>query len=264
MRDLPGGDPALRLHGTAQVESSPHPFIRKLQQLALLSAADIAALARVSATPVIAGQNKDLVPEGQPVECAFLILEGYACRYRIRPGGARQILSYLLPGDLFGLDAPLVPCSPHALGTLSACQVVRIPHEVLLPLIEQHPQIALALHLSKLVEEAVLHERLVSLVSRSGIERTAHLFCELNVRLEMVGRAAGDQFALPLTQVDLGDTLGLSNVHVNRVLQDLRRQELFELKGRILTILNRAQLEALAEFNASYLHLGNQSAGALP
>ncbi|MER2265364.1 Crp/Fnr family transcriptional regulator [Methylobacterium oxalidis] len=261
MKSLPSSNPAPWSPSAAHNESSPHPFIRKLQRLALLSAADIAALARVSATPVFVGQNTDLVPEGQPVECAFLILEGFACRYRIRPGGARQILTYLLPGDLFGLDAPLVPRSPHALGTLSACQVVRIPHEVLLLLIEQHPQIALALHLSKLVEEAVLHERLVSLGSRSGIERMAHLFCELNVRLQMVSRAAADQFGLPLTQVDLGDTLGLSNVHVNRVLQDLRRQGLIALSGRVLTILNRPQLEALAEFNASYLHLASPTAG---
>ena len=119
---------------------------------------------------------------------------------------------------------------------------------------ERHSGIVHALRLAKLVEEATLRERLVSLGCRSAIERVAHLFCELLVRHQAAGLAKQNSFPLPITQADMADALGLSNVHVNRVLQDLRKQRLVELRRKALTILNLPRLKALAEFRADYLH----------
>ena len=121
-------------------------------------------------------------------------------------------------------------------------------------------RIGSALLWGTLVDEAILREWLVNVGSRSAVERLAHLFCELLVRLRAVDRTEGDSFELPVTQAELGDTTGLSNVHVNRSLQELRRQGLIELKGRRLTILNLPRLRAVAEFRSNYLHLGNRTA----
>lgn len=124
----------------------------------------------------------------------------------------------------------------------------------------QRPQIARALRMATLVDEATSREWLMNVGCRSAVERIAHLFCELLVRLQVVGLASENSYELPITQLDIAGTTGLSNVHVNRSLQELRRQEMIELKGKRLTILNLPGLKALAEFRANYLHPGDRSA----
>lgn len=126
-------------------------------------------------------------------------------------------------------------------------------------LLEEHPAIARSLRMSTLVDEATLREWLVNVGCRSAIERIAHLFCELLVRLQIVGFASEDSYEFPVTQLDLADTVGLSNVHVNRSLQELRRQGVIELRGRTLKILDRHRLKSIAEFNSKYLHLGTRA-----
>jgi CRP-like cAMP-binding protein len=142
---------------------------------------------------------------------------------------------------------------------MSACRVVRLPVEVVRTLMEDHPAIARSLRLGTLVDEATLREWLVNVGCRSAIERIAHLFCELLVRLQVVGYASEDSYEFPITQLDLANTVGLSNVHVNRSLQELRRQGVIELKGRTLKILDRQRLKTIAEFNSKYLHLGTRA-----
>lgn len=114
--------------------------------------------------------------------------------------------------------------------------------------------------MSTLVDEATLREWLLNVGGRSSIERLAHLFCELLLRLEVVGLVTKDSYELPIRQGELADTTGMSNVHVNRVLMELRRQGLIELSGRSLAVLNRRGLEGLAEFKPNYLHLGERGA----
>jgi CRP-like cAMP-binding protein len=187
-------------------------------------------------------------------------MSGIACRHKLRASGARQIMAYLVPGDLCDLDVALLDTMDHTITTLSACTIVRIPPETAVDLLEKHPRIARSLRLAQLVDEATLREWLVNIGCRSAIERIAHLFCELLLRLRAVGLAGEDSYELPITQADLGDTTGLSNVHVNRVLQDLRRQGLIELRGKRLKILNLPRLKAMAEFKPNYLHLGKRAA----
>jgi CRP-like cAMP-binding protein len=126
--------------------------------------------------------------------------------------------------------------------------------------LQHHPAVARALRMGTLVDEATLREWLLNVGCRSAVERIAHLFCEVLLRLQAVGLASEDSYALPLTQAELGDTTGLSNVHVNRTLQELRRQGLIELKSGRLKILNLPRLRAIAEFKANYLHLGDRAA----
>jgi CRP-like cAMP-binding protein len=243
-----------------QAGDASNPFIRKLEGFTALTDEDRAMLAQVSAHPRVVPPHTDLVREGDAPDGVFLVMSGIACRHKLRASGARQIMAYLMPGDLCDLDVALLDTMDHTITTLSACTIVRISPETASDLLENHPRVARSLRLTRLVDEATLREWLVNVGCRSAIERIAHLFCELLLRLRAVGLAGEDSYELPITQADLGDTTGLSNVHVNRVLQDLRRQGLIELRGKRLKILNLPRLKAMAEFKANYLHLGERAA----
>lgn len=233
-----------------------NPLIRKLRSLANLESADIAALEQISSNARLLGPYVDLIREGEAPEAFLIVLEGFACRYKQRQTGARQITAYLVPGDFCDVDTTYLGRTDHAVGTLSTCRVARVPHQALAELTRRHPNIAQALHLTKLAEAATAREWIVNLGCRSGTERMAHLFCELMTRFEAVGLAQDSSCPLPLTQRDLGETLGLSNVHVNRVLQELRRQGLVEFKGKRLTLLKPQRVRDLAEFSPAYLWPG--------
>jgi CRP-like cAMP-binding protein len=242
------------------VAGAPNPLVRKMEGFTALSDADRALLERISADTHLFGPRVDLVREGDKPDGVFLVMEGMVCRHKHRANGARQIMAYLVPGDLSDLDVALLKKMDHTITTLSACRVVRVAPETIADILQHHPAVARALRMGTLVDEATLREWLVNAGCRSAIERIAHLLCELLVRLKVVGLATDNSYALPLTQLDLADTTGMSNVHVNRSLQELRRQGLIELKGGRLTILNPTRLRALAEFKANYLHLGDQAA----
>lgn len=242
------------------VANAPNPFVRKLEGFTALSDTDRALLERIGAETRLYGPRVDLVREGDKPDGVFLVMEGMVCRHKHRGNGARQIMAYLLPGDLGDLDVALLKTMDHTITTLSPCRVVRIAPETITDTLQNYPTIARALRMGTLVDEATLREWLVNVGCRSAIERIAHLFCELLVRLQVVGLATDNSYALPLTQLDLADTTGISNVHVNRSLQELRRQGVIELKGGQLTILNLPGLRAIAEFKANYLHLGDHAA----
>ncbi|MFB0490121.1 CRP-like cAMP-binding protein [Methylobacterium sp. OAE515] len=243
-----------------KLDATDNPLIRKLEGFTTLSDADRATLARISAEPRLVAPGTDLVREGDKPEGVFLVMAGLACRHKLRANGARQIMAYLVPGDLCDLDVALLSRMDHTISTLSSCRVVRLAPETVADLLANHPQIARGLRKAQLVDEATLREWLVNVGRRSAPERLAHLFCELLMRLEVVGCASEDAYELPVTQVDLADTAGLTPVHVNRSLRELRRQGLIELgKGR-LKILDLPRLRALAEFRPDYLHLRDQAA----
>lgn len=257
---LMNDETAMLTQRTQQPEASANPFVRKLKGFAALSDADQAMLERISANPRTVAPGTDLVCEGDKPDGVFLVMDGMAYRHKVRANGQRQIMAYLVPGDACDLDVALLDEMDHTITTFSACKVVRIPPETVADLLKNHPQIARALRMTTLVDEATLREWLVNVGCRSAGERLAHLFCELLIRLRAVGLAPNDSYALPITQSDLGDTTGLSNVHVNRTLQELRRQGLIELKSGHLTILDPPQLKSLAEFKSNYLHLGGRIA----
>jgi len=253
-------EPASPIRLMRSNEDTSNPLVRKLASFTALSEADRALLERISAETRLVAPNTDLVREGDKPDGVFLVMEGMACRHKHRANGARQIMAYLLPGDLCDVDVALLNTMDHTISTLSACRVVRIAPETIADILAHHPAVARALRMSMLVDEATLREWLMNVGRRTATERIAHLFCELLVRLQVVGLAHENSYALPLTQADLADTTGLSTVHVNRSLQELRRQGLIEFKSRQLTILNLPRLRAFGEFKANYLHLGDRIA----
>ena len=237
-----------------------NPLVRKLESFTILSDGDRTVLEGISGHPRTVAARTDLIREGDKPKSLFLILEGMACRHKVRVTGARQIMAYLLPGDLCDLDVTLLNAMDHTITTLSACKVVYIAPETISDLTAHYPQIARALRMSTLVDEATLREWLMGVGCRSGVERIAHLFCELMVRMQAVRLVSEDGFAFPLTQAILAETIGLSSVHLNRMLQELRRERLITLRRGRLTILDMPRLKALAEFKANYLHLGERAA----
>ena len=242
------------------VKVRSNPLVRKLEGFAPLSDADRRMLERISAHPRTVAAQTDLIREGDVPEGVFLILEGIACRHKVRATGARQITAYLVPGDLCDLDVALLAEMDHTITALSACKVVCIPPKTIAEMMEHHPQVTRALRMTTLVDEATLREWLMNVGCRSALERLAHLFCELRVRLQAVGLADDDSYDLPLTQTDLADTTGLSSVHLNRMLQELRQRGLIEFRGKRLRIVDLPRLKALAEFKANYLHLRERAA----
>ena len=232
-----------------------NPLTRKLEAFGRLPDADRRLL------DVIAGQAKDvaaredLIREGDDPRDVQLILEGFACRYKLLPDGGRQITAFLIPGDFCDLHVFILKAMDHSIATMSPCRVVAIPREKILELTER-PAIARALWWAALVDEAILREWLVSLGARPADQRVAHLLCELLMRLRTVGLVNGDSYELPITQHDLADTMGLTHVHVNRVLQRLRAEGAITLKSKRLVIEDVERLMAFCGFDGSYLHLG--------
>lgn len=230
---------------------------RKLESFEELTDADRVALrAFVPRTRQVPART-DLIREGDVPGNVHLILDGYACRYKVLPDGQRQIMAFFVPGDFCDLNVFILDQMDHNIGTVSPCQVVEIPRQAIDEMTAQHPRVTRALMWCALVDEAVLREWLVNSGSRQADQRIAHLFCELLLRLEAVGRVTGNSYAFPFTQTDVADTMGLSDVQVSRTLRELRRLDLITLKHRVLTVLDVEQLKAYCGFNPNYLHLRN-------
>jgi CRP-like cAMP-binding protein len=237
-----------------------NPLARKLGSFARLSGDDFRVLDELVTVVRQIPARTDLIQEGGKPSNVYLVMEGFACRYKVLPDGKRHIMAYLVPGDFCDLHVFVLNEMDHSLGTLSPCRVVEIPRERILGLIER-PALARAMWVASLVDEATLREWLVNIGSRSAEERVAHLLCELLFRLRAVGLANGDSYELPITQGELADTMGLSNVHMNRVIQQLRAENLITLKGKNLVILDIERLKTFSDFNPNYLHL-TQTVGA--
>jgi CRP-like cAMP-binding protein len=233
-----------------------HPLIRKLENFTQLTEREREALLDAIGPAQHFGPREDIVPEGGPADGVNLVLEGIACRYKLLPDGRRQILAYMIPGDTCDLCAFVLRRMDHGIASLSPVSLTVVPQERLAELGTAHPNIKRALWWAALVEEATTREWLVNVGQRTAYERLAHLLCEMFVRLRAVALAEGNRCELPLTQAELADTLGLSTVHVNRTLQDLRRAGFITLRGKNLVVHDFPALARAAMFNPSYLDLG--------
>jgi CRP-like cAMP-binding protein len=198
----------------------------------------------------------DLVEEGDHLGHVSLILSGWAYRYKQLEDGRRQIAGFLLPGDLTEAFAPegyAMDCSIAALTPITCADV---PLKALTAVCEQHPAVRQALMWESFIAASIQREWMLNVGQRVGTERVGHLLCELFLRLRRAGLTEDSSFVLPLTQFDMANALGLSHVHINRKLAQLRDQGLIEMTGRTLRIPNVAALQAASLFNPSYLHLG--------
>lgn len=233
-------------------------LIRRLEHFCRLSGTDRKALHGLVGKPRQLGPHQDIICEGDDPRHVNLILEGWACRYKQLEDGRRQIISFFLPGDLCDTHIYVLRQMDHSIGTLTPVTLTEIERGALSDVTTRHPRITQALWWDTLVTAAIQREWTVNLGQRDAVERLGHLLCEIFLRLRSVGLAEGETCPFPITQNDLGDAMGISNVHVNRTLQALRGAGLVELKSRRLTIPNLPALQAASLFNPNYLHLDHE------
>jgi CRP-like cAMP-binding protein len=234
-------------------------LIRKLERFVRLSDEERATLTRLGSRNVKAfGNREDIVHEGDRPRAVNIILDGFACRYKSLEDGRRQILNFFTPGDICDPRVFILKEMDHSIGSLGPVRVAEIGEDAMMEVMNASPRISQAMWWSTMVEEAIAREWIMNVGQRSATERMAHLLCELFIRLRAVGLADDSGVDLPMTQVELADALGLSSVHINRTLQDLRASGLIVWKGKRLTIPDLRALQSVAMFNPNYLHLDHE------
>lgn len=236
-------------------QAQANPLLRKLISIADISEEEKQAVLDLPMTVKVFDADMDIVQDGDsPAECV-LILSGFVCRYKLLPDGKRQIMGFYIPGDIPDLQSLHLHVMDNSVGTLVKSSVALIPHQPLRETLRRFPHLNDILWRDTLIDAAIFREWIIGLGRRSAYQRMAHLLCELNIRMRAVGLVEEIGFDIPVTQNEFADALGLSTVHVNRVLQDLRKDGLIVLRGGLLNIPNWEALKEAAEFDQSYLHL---------
>ena len=239
---------------TAPSDSQSYPLVCKLESITDLTEAEQKALLSLPMQVQDIPADQNILREGdRPTQCC-LMLEGFAARFKFTEKGKRQIFAFHTPGDMPDALSLQLKTMDHSLGTLTPCKVGFIPHEHMRELLRQHPRLMEVFWRDTLIDAAIFREWMIGIGRRSAKTRIAHLFCEMVMRLRAVGLEKDSSIPMPITQAELGDALGLSTVHVNRTLQELRGESLVSLEGRVLTVLDWEGLKLAGEFDATYLH----------
>jgi CRP-like cAMP-binding protein len=202
--------------------------------------------------------DKTIIRAGDRLTSSTLLLDGILCRYKDLSEGQRQITELHVTGDFADLHSFTLKRLDHNVMTLTRCRIALVPHDRLKSITQDHPHLTRLYWFSTNLDASIHREWEVSLGRRSAISRMAHLFCELRVRLGIVGQAVESGYALPLTQTDLAECLGLTPVHVNRTLKVLRERGLLAFRGGRVDIQDLPGLERVAEFDPAYLYLEHQ------
>ncbi len=208
---------------------------------------------------VVAGAH--IVRDGDRPEHCTALVSGFAYRHKITGEGGRQIMSVHIRGDFLDLQNSLLPVADHNVQALSAAEVAFIPREAIRELAMQRPAVAAALWFDTLVDASVFREWVVNVGRRDARTRVAHLLCEFFARLEAAGLASDHRYDLPMTQEQLADAVGLTSVHVNRVLRQLGEEGLIKRERRDIVILDWDRMRHVAGFNDRYLHLASVGNG---
>lgn len=229
------------------------PFAAKLSAFVALSEDDLAVLERLHQRRRTFEAGRDLVHQGQSDHAAYIMSTGWVCSFKLQPDGSRQIVDFQIPGDFLGLRSVLLHTSDHSIEPIVDIQAAEVLAGDLLEAFAQTPRLATAILWAASRDEAIVVERLVGLGRRDADARMAHFLLELGARLALVGMGSKAGYACPLTQYHLADALGLTAVHVNRVLRKLREGRLVTFQDGHVTFDNYEGLVALAEFDPEYL-----------
>jgi CRP-like cAMP-binding protein len=246
---------AMTTIGTSENVTEIEPLIRLLGRYMPLDEADRAALSGLVVGPVLRREARaDIAREGDKPTVIRLLVSGWACRYKDLPDGRRQIVGFFLPGDFCDLNVYILSELDHSIGALTDVRYFEIQPHQFQEVIDARPHLTRALLWHELVTSGIQREWLLSIGQRSPLERLAHLFVELYYRLRAVDLVDGLAFDFPITQHHLAEANGISLVHLNRTLQELRRAGLIELADRQLRIVDLDELKRVAMFKRSYLH----------
>jgi CRP-like cAMP-binding protein len=232
--------------------------LRKLRARDDISAEEEEAVRGLVSEVVEVDQDRTIVRHGDELQHSLLLLSGWLARAKDLPTGQRQLAELHVAGDFADLHGFTLKRLDHDVITLTRCRIALVPHQRLTDMTERFPHLTRVYWLMTNMDASIQREWTLSLGQRAAISRMAQLFCELNVRLELAGLASNNVYDLPLTQVELGECLGLTSVHVNRTLQELRRRELVEFQAGRLVIRDLETLKSVAQFDPSYLYLEKQ------
>lgn len=229
------------------------PLVRKLGAFVALSEKELAALEVFHQRRRSFEPGVDLVRQGQKGQPAYILADGWVCSYKLLPSGTRQIVDFQVPGDFLGLRSVLFRASDHNAGTMTRVEVSEVSPNDLIEAFANTPRLATAVLWAASRDEAMVVEHLIDIGRRNALERTAHFLLELGARLKLVGLGTKQGYACPLSQYMLADALGLSAVHINRVLRQLREEGLLTFCNGQVTFDNVERLVKVADFDTAYL-----------
>jgi CRP-like cAMP-binding protein len=199
--------------------------------------------------------EEEIIQEGSEPKESCLLLAGFAGRTIMFKDGRRQITALHVPGDFVDLHSQLLKVMDHNVVALSPVSVAFVSHDFLQGLSETHPHLSRLLMTTIAIDGAIQRNWIAGLGRRSADAQLAHLICEVFVRLRIVGLTKDMSFKFLITQLILADVLGLSVVHVNRMLQALRASDLIEWVKQTVTIKDWDRLARFAEFDPTYLSI---------
>lgn len=238
---------------TAALAIQDSPFARKLSAFVRLSENDLSVMSDLYRRRRKFSVGSDMIHKGQLDQSAFVLASGWACSYKILPSGTRQIVDFQIPGDFLGLRSVLFRTADHNVEPITPVQASEVRQRDLLAAFSETPRLATAVLWAASRDEAMVVEHLVDLGRRTASERMAHFLLELGARLRLIGMADRTGYSCPLSQYLLADALGLSAVHVNRVLRELREEGLLTFqKGRVV-FDDYEGLVAFSSFDRAYL-----------
>ena len=229
------------------------PLARKLSAFVALSDEDLAMLDRLHQRRRTFIAGVDLVHQGQADQTAYILAKGWVCSYKMLPNGNRQIIDFQIPGDFLGLRSVLFRTADHNIEPVTKVEASLVVVTDLLEAFANTPRLATAVLWAASRDEAMVVEHLVGIGRRNALERTAHYLLEFGARLKLVGLGTKEGYACPLSQYMLADALGLSAVHVNRVLRQLREMELLTFQKGHVAFDDFDRLVELADFDTAYL-----------
>jgi len=233
----------------------PNPLLLRLSKLDTLSTQEQDVLRSAIVRERDVERHEEIIRQGSSPTESTLLLDGFTGRTKVLSDGQRQITAIHVAGDFVDLHSFLLSKVDHSVSALTQCRVGSVPHDRLRQICEEFPHLGRMLWLTTLIDGSIHREWLVAMGRRTATQHMAHIFCELYLRLQVVERTDGESFEFPLTQAEVADTMGLSSVHVNRVLQELRSLHLISWRSQVVTIHDYGALAELAEFDPTYLNL---------
>jgi CRP-like cAMP-binding protein len=223
-----------------------------------LSDDDRNLIARLPLTLRNFAPGQDIARIGESVQECWLVVDGYLYRHKESSDGRRQILSVYVPGDIPDLATLYLPQMDHTLSALGPAAVASVSHAALNDVLLSSPPLLKMVQREMLVDAAISREWVLNIGTRQALARVAHVLCEIATRLRTVGLARDLSLTLPMSQSDLAEATGISTVHANRVVQELRARGTIEWRNRTLKILDWDGLVATGDFSPGYLHLQDQ------
>jgi CRP-like cAMP-binding protein len=229
-------------------------MVRRLERRSPLAPADRETLLSLPHSIRRLPASGHVTRDGDAPEHCALLLSGFAFRYKLTGEGARQIISLHIAAEFLDLQNSFLGISDTSVQTLTECDVALIPLAVIHDLALSNPAIGRAFWVDTLIDASIFREWVVNVGRRDSRARVAHILCEFSLRLEAAGMARDHRYELPMTQEQLADAVGLTSVHVNRVLRQLEEEGLIDRNRRAITITDWERLRDTGDFNERYLH----------